>query len=108
MTTWNKESITNLILDNPTAVGRALIVLFNNQTSSEQSSEETIVANAKGFTPADGHVGASMAKFYMSRGFLTEKQLAYWRRSNVKGTPRLAKYWKQLIEAIENKKETAA
>ena len=55
-----------------------------------------------------------MAKFYTSRGFLTPKQIAYWRRKNRNGRMRIGKYAGQLARianskrAAENKAKTIA
>lgn len=88
-------------------VGRALNVLFDRQTASEQAMESTTQENGIGFTQADGGIGASMAKFYNNRGYLTEKQVNYWLRPNVNGVMRIAKYHKQLNEAAIQKQRAA-
>lgn len=101
-----KSEITQMLMSNPKAVGRALIVLNERQTQTEQSAEQTINRNGQGFTPADARMGTSMAKFYAARGYLSEKQLAYWRKPNAKGTPRICKYAGQLLEiAVEKAKK---
>jgi hypothetical protein len=80
------------------AVGRALILLNNRQTESEQVTKEVLRNNARGFTPADAQMGTDMANFYTEANLLTRKQLAYWRRPNKGGIPRICKYWKQIQE----------
>jgi len=92
-----KDQIVELLNTNDKAVGRALIALFNRQTQGEQVSEATRNLNGEGFTPADAHMGSSMAKFYAARGYLTERQLSYWRKPNAKGVPRICKYAGQLL-----------
>ena len=37
-----------------------------------------------------------MAKFYERNGYLTEKQIAYWRKTGKQGM-RIAIYWRQLL-----------
>jgi hypothetical protein len=49
-----------------------------------------------------------MAKFFADRGYLTEKQLAYWRKPNAKGTPRICKYAGQLLLVAEAKAKAVA
>lgn len=102
------ESIKALLDRNDKAVARALVVLYNNQTFAEQSTEHTLVHNNKGFTGADARLGTSMAKQYLTRGFLSPKQIAIWRRLNKKGVSKIGKYTRQLIEAIPPKQEVAA
>lgn len=107
-TTLTKESIQMLLTSNDKAVGRALIVLFNNQTASEQSTESTINRNGKGFRPCHARMGTSMAQFFMTRGYLTAKQVAYWRKPMADGNSRIGIYWSQLIEAAKSKQATIA
>lgn len=85
------------------SVGRALLVLLKNQTDLEKRIAQTKIQNGEGFTQADAKRGTSMANFYKTRGFLTPKQVAYWRKTNIRGVPRISKYWRQLLEASNNR-----
>ena len=98
-----RASIVELLRTNDRAIGRALIVLNNNQTADEQIDENTKHHNGKGFRPVHAQRGTSMAKFFTERGFLTPKQIAYWRKPNSKGEMRIAIYWRQLIAAADAK-----
>lgn len=107
-----KESIQNLLMRNDSigmkAVGRALVVLLDRQTSYEQRAKVTRNHNLRGFSPQDARMGTEQAWFFKNRGYLTERQLAYWRRTDRRGVPRIAKYWRQLLEEAkikENQKE---
>jgi hypothetical protein len=80
------------------AVGRALVLLNKRQTYSERMAKEVNRNNGKGFTPTDAGMGTDMANFYAARGFLTERQLGWWRKPNAQNIPRICKYWKQLQE----------
>ena len=91
----NKDTIVNLLKTNDKAVARAIVVLNERQTATEQASEFTINNNGVGFTPADARMGTSMAKFFLRNGYLSPKQIAYWRKPNVKGVPRVCKYAEQ-------------
>ena len=99
----NKSDIIQLLQSNDKAIARALVVLNERQTLSEQSSESTINHNGVGFTPADARMGTSMALFFASRGYLTPKQLAYWKKPNVRGVWRICKYAGQLLEIANQK-----
>ena len=104
-----KDRIIELLNTNDKAVGRALVVLHQRQTQTEQNSSTTINNNGIGFTPADAFMGSSMATFYSSKGYLSPKQLAYWRALNSRGVPRICKYTGQLLnEAQEKAKRQAA
>ena len=98
-----KAQIVKLLTENEKAIARALVVLNERQTYSEQASEATLNRNGRGFRPCHARMGTSMAKFYQERGYLTPKQIAYWRRPMADGNMRLAIYWKQLAEAAAAK-----
>ena len=98
-----KEDIVNLLATNDKAVCRALVVLNKRQTYDEQVSENTKHLNGRGFRPAHARMGTSMANFFTRNGYLTPKQIAYWRRPMKTGTPRIAIYWKQLLEEAQAK-----
>jgi hypothetical protein len=99
--------IVNLLKTNDKAIARALVVLKNNQTADEQSDETTKHQNGKGFRPAHAKVGTSMAKFYEKNGYLTEKQIGYWRKEGKQGM-RISIYWKQLLSAAREKAKAAS
>ena len=99
----NKEAIVKLLETNDKAIGRALVVLHNNQTNDEQRHDSTIVRNGQGFRPCHAKMGSSMAKFYLNRQFLSPKQVNYWRKKMADGNSRIAIYWRQLAEAAEAK-----
>jgi hypothetical protein len=52
-------------------------------------------------------MGTSMALWYEKTGFLTPKQIAYWRRTDRRGIMRIALYWQQLVEEAQKKKAAA-
>ena len=99
-----KESIVTLLQNNDKAVARALVVLNERQTADEQATEGTRYLNGMGFRPCHARMGTSMAKFATRNGFLTPKQIGYWRATYRKGNMRIGIYWKQLIEVAEAKK----
>jgi hypothetical protein len=103
----SKVDIVNVLKVNDKAVARALVVLTERQTFTEQNSEQTINRNGEGFTPADARMGTSMAKFYLRNGYLSPKQLAYWRKENAKGVQRILKYAGQLLEVAKIKAQSA-
>jgi hypothetical protein len=97
--------IVNLLRTNDKAIARALVVLNERQTTDEQISENTKHRNYRGFRPCHARMGTSMAKFYLRNGYLTPKQIAYWRKEGKEGM-RIAIYWRQLLS--EAKKKQAA
>lgn len=103
-----KETITALLMRDDVvgmkAVGRALMVLAKRQTMDEVRTKQTKHLNKRGFTKSDGKRGVEDAqKFHAMGGYLSKYDLMYWRTRDAKGTPRIAKYWAQLIEEAELK-----
>lgn len=102
----DKSAIVNLLATSNKAVCRALVVLNERQTVSEQNSKNTINHNGRGFKPCHAFMGTSMAQFYLRNNYLSVKQIAYWRKPDKRGTPRIACYWKQLLEVAQAKAQS--
>ena len=105
---FDKAFFANLIATNDKAVIRALILLNERQTSDEQNSEHTKYLNGRGFKPCHARMGTSMVKFFSARGYLSPKQIRYWRVTDKNGDMRLAIYWRQLAEEAERKAASQA
>jgi hypothetical protein len=84
----SKEQIVSLLATKDKAVARALVVLNERQTADEQDSKATRLDNGMGFKPCHARMGTSMAQFYQRFGYLSPKQIAYWRKTDAKGTMR--------------------
>lgn len=91
MKKWTKEEIKNLLDTNPAFVGRAIVKIYERQTSEEQSNGATIKNNGVGFNGLDASLLTDFAKFFKHAGFLTPKQLAI-------GRNKIKKYAGQLVE----------
>jgi hypothetical protein len=102
MTEWTKEKIETLLETNDKAVGRALVRLTELQTADEVVEEDTKYRNGKGFRPCHARMGTSMAKFYQKSGFLTPKQINYWRVRDKSGKSRIGIYAGQLLRVFVN------
>lgn len=98
-----KEKIVQLLETDQRAVARALLVLNERQTSDEQASENTRYLNGRGFRPCHARMGTSMAKFFQRFGYLTPKQIEYWRKRDKTGAMRIGIYAGQLLEAAVQK-----
>ena len=85
------------------AVARALVALNKRQTSDEQRSQVTRYHNLQGFMPMHARMGTSMAQFYERNGYLSPKQVAYWRRVTPSGKARIEKYVGQLLVIAQEK-----
>jgi hypothetical protein len=101
-----KASLLNL-LNNKTiqmhVVGRALVVLFKQQTASERVENTTKLTNNVGFTQADAYRGSMTAKSYIKNNTLQDWQVSMWMKPNSKGEPRILKYWRQLDNAAKER-----
>lgn len=98
MAKWDKEQIVNLLETNDKAVARALVRLKQLQTADEVITEHTKHRNGRGFRPAHARMGTSMASFYEKKGYLSPKQIAYWRSRDKKGNTRIGIYAGQLLK----------
>lgn len=107
MTQLTREGITQLLERNDEAVKRALIHIKNRQTGDEKQALHTRHRNARGFMPQHARKGTDMALWAERTGFLTPKQIAYWRRKDSRGIMRIALYWQQLVEEAEKKLQAA-
>jgi hypothetical protein len=107
-----RQSFTNLITRGDAtasrAVGKALVHLLNRQTDDEALTASTRHSNARGFTPMDARSGVISAKYFIKHGSLLNWQVERWIKPNVKGVPRLAKYWAQIDEEAHKKQRRVA
>lgn len=76
---------------------KALIKIYEFQTSEEQEIERTCVHNSIGFSGVDGKILTSFAKQYLKRGFLSPKQMILVYK-------KMPKYWNQIIKISDEKK----
>lgn len=103
----NKSEIVQLLKTRDAAVARALVVLTERQTQDEQAQENTKYQNGMGFRPCHARMGTSMAKFFLRNGYLSPKQLAYWRALQKDGKMRIEIYAGQLLEIARAKAQKA-
>jgi hypothetical protein len=103
-----RAEIVELLRTRDLAVARALLVLNERQTASEQASESTHHRNGQGFRPCHARMGTSMAEFFGRRGYLSPKQIAYWRAPMKDGKMRIEIYAGQLLEVAAARAQTRA
>ena len=99
--------IVNLLRTNNKAIGRALIVLADFQTTDEHKVLASLHTNKSGFTKADAKRGTDDAYYFAKNGELTAEMIEYWRapifNTNNKRTFRIAIYWRQLLREAYRK-----
>jgi hypothetical protein len=83
---------------------RAIVVLWERQTPTEQATESTGHSNGRGFNAIDAPLLSSFAKQIQRGRHLTEKQLA-WAHKKL---PKYARQVKEEIEIKAKKQEVAA
>lgn len=88
-------------------IGRALVVLFEHQTRTEQAANHTQVHNFIGFSSSDARDGSITAKYYIKHKALLPWQIDNWMK-DFRGFPRIAKYWKQLDAAAQARRARTA
>lgn len=92
--TWTKSRVQALLASNEKAAIRGLLVVYANQTQSEQSGQLAIEHNGVGFSSMDAEILTSFAQFYQRAGFLSAKQMTILQK-------KIVRYWKQVLTAIE-------
>lgn len=106
--TITAAEIRHKLLTDDKWLARALVALNDRQTRDEQRDETTKYHNERGFRPAHAKRGTGMATFFQARGYLTPKQLAWWRQVTPSGKSRIEIYANQLrIVAEERAKKVA-
>ena len=96
---WTKDEILDAIMKNDAQVAKALVKLYDYQTSTEQNAKETIYHNRVGFNGVDGKFLSSLAEFYKRNNYLSAKQTFRARKS-------LKKYAAQLARIVNGVQET--
>lgn len=94
MTTAKKqteENISTLVQNNDGVLYWALMELYNLQTTSEQKTMSTRVRNRVGFNALDANFMSSLARYYLSHGYLTFNQKIVARRKMIKYTKQLTR-----------------
>ena len=105
-----RESLQQLLEnENPRyvmdVIGRALVHIFNRQTKSEQSSNDTKEANNVGFAGCDARSGSIHAKFYIKNKKLDRWMIDKWLEKGKNDYSRLTKYHRQLNEIAVEKSQ---
>lgn len=98
------ETIRHRLLTDDRWLARALVVLNERQTWDEQRDGSTKYHNEQGFRPMHARRGTSMAQFYQRTGFLTPRQLAWWRARTESGRTRIEIYAGQLFRVAAEKR----
>lgn len=88
---WTKEDIKAMLENNPNAVKKGLVTIYKLQTADERETRTTRHENGVGFTGADAEFMTGLAKQFLAKGYLTEKQFACVKKNMMKYAGQLAK-----------------
>lgn len=88
---WTKEEIRNNLQKSDAWLCRALLAIYNHQTSSEKSSMTTQEDNGVGFNGCDAFILSKFAEDFKKYGRLSPKQLELTRKKMLKYAGQLAK-----------------
>jgi hypothetical protein len=90
--------VRNRLATSPAWATKALVRIFSeNQTSHEQAAEVTNEDNGIGFTGVDANFLSSLAKQFIAKGSLSEKQMVYVHK-------KMKKYARQVIAMSDGAK----
>ena len=90
-TTWNADSLWNVLSKNDAQLVKALHRLYDYQTRTEKIDRETKYFNKVGFNGTDGKFMSSLATFHKRFGYLSSKQMFCLRKRMKKYAGQLAK-----------------
>ena len=88
---WTKDEMKEILTKYDDQVCKAVVKIYECQTTEEQKSHETKQNNGVGFNGADAPIMSSFAEFYMKRGYLSPKQLVVARKKIMKYAGQLCK-----------------
>lgn len=101
MKVWTKDEIKDLMTRRNDCLYTFLIKVYEQQTAEEQAIGETRENNGMGFNGLDADILSSFARFYLQRGYLTEKQTALCRKKMMKYANQITKLANRFEETRE-------
>lgn len=106
MTTWTKDTIkAELQKGNKPLLVRALLAIYEGQTSHEKLTMTTHEDNGIGFNGADAEILTSFVEQWRTRQWLSEKQYALLQKKMPKYSGQLARIAEEKAKAKEPKVE---
>ena len=82
---------------------RAILALNQRQTHDERADQTTKYHNEQGVRPAHARRVTGMAEFYHKTGYLTTRQIAWWRAITPSGRSRIDVYANQLAKIAQER-----
>ena len=79
---------------------KGMLKIYERQTADEKASEETCHVNDIGFSGCDANILSSFSKQFLTKSYLSEKQLVFVFK-------KMPKYWAQLWSLISAEKQEA-
>ena len=97
---YTKDFIREKLSTDAKWIERAVLVLFARQTDDEQAHQLTRWENGRGFNSSDSRYLTYIAKYLLGGRHLSGRHLE-------KVASKMPKYWRQIFEEIQLKKEVA-
>lgn len=97
---YTKEVIQAKLSTDIRWIEKAVLVLFSRQTDDEQTNQVTRWENGRGFNSSDSRYLTYIAKYLLGGRHLSGRHLE-------KVATKMPKYWRQILEEIQMKKEVA-
>lgn len=88
---WTKQMARGLLENDPVAVIRGIVAIYNYQTADEQVTEHTQHQNGVGLSGADDEFLTSLAKQILNGRSLSEKQFSAGKKAMMKYAGQLAR-----------------
>lgn len=97
---YSKEYIQAKLSNDTRWIERAVLVLFERQTDDEQTNKVTRWENGRGFNSSDSRYLTYVANYLLGGRHLSGRHLE-------KVSAKMPKYWRQILDEIQMKKEVA-
>lgn len=81
---WTVAKIKETIQNSDKAVTTCLVKIYEYQTEQEKNCTTTLDHNGVGFSGCDGQILSSICQFFLSKGYITPKQLELSRKKCLK------------------------
>ena len=100
---WTPDLIKEKINTSDVAVKRALLRLYSFQTEDEKLYGAVYHTNGKGFNGTDAEILSSFATQLLSRGWLSDKQIAIARKKLLKYSGQIFRWMKEDRKTVYKK-----
>lgn len=94
-----RDYLKRMLSTNDVWAKKALVRIYGFQTNTEKHLQSTREFNEVGFTGVDGEILSSFAEHFLTKGWLSPKQMVILRK-------KMQKYWRQIWNISDQAKLT--